>query len=58
MQLTDTGMRLVTHGRFPMTEVGLGRITDWEFDGKEPRAHMLVNGPAAPGRAAHDRHER
>jgi hypothetical protein len=44
MKLTDTGMRLVTHGRFPMTKVGLGRITDWEFDGKEPRARMLVNG--------------
>ncbi|MEZ5562645.1 MAG: VCBS repeat-containing protein [Gammaproteobacteria bacterium] len=44
MKLTETGMRLVTHGRFPMTEVGLGRITDWEFEGKEPRARMLVNG--------------
>lgn len=44
MKLTETGMRLVTHGRFPMTKVGLGRITDWEFDGKEPRARMLING--------------
>jgi len=44
MKLTETGMRLVTHGRFPMTEVGIGRITDWEFDGKEPRPRMLING--------------
>ncbi len=44
MKLTETGMRLVTHGRFPMTKVGIGRITDWEFEGKTPRARMLING--------------
>ena len=44
MKLTETGMRLVTHGRFPMTKVGIGRITDWEFDGKKARARMLING--------------
>lgn len=44
MKLTETGMRLVTHGRFPMTAVGIGRITDWEFDGKEPHPRMLING--------------
>jgi hypothetical protein len=44
MKLTETGMRLVTHGRFPMTKVGLARITDWEFEGEQPRARMLVNG--------------
>ncbi len=44
MKLTETGMRLVTHGRFPMTKVGLGRITDWELSGKEPRIRMLING--------------
>jgi hypothetical protein len=44
MALTETGIRLVTHGRFPMTEEGIARITDWEFDGEEQRARMLVNG--------------
>ena len=44
MALTDTGMRLVEHGRFPMSKVGIARITDWEFEGKSARARMLVNG--------------
>ncbi len=44
MALTPTGVRLVTHGRFPMTKVGIGRITDWEFEGGKQRARMLVNG--------------
>jgi hypothetical protein len=44
MKLTETGLRLVTHGRFPMTKAGLGRITDWEFSGKQSRARMLING--------------
>lgn len=44
MALTETGMRLVTHGRFPMTEVGIAQIADWEFERGKPRARMLVNG--------------
>jgi hypothetical protein len=41
---TDTGVRVLTHGRFPMTEVGIAALTDWEFEGDKPRARMLVNG--------------
>ncbi len=37
-------MRLVTHGRFPMSKQGIAQIIDWEFDGDKPRARMLVNG--------------
>lgn len=44
MALTETGLRLVTHGRFPMTPVGIAQITDWEFDRHGQRARMLVNG--------------
>ncbi|MFQ5609150.1 MAG: FG-GAP repeat domain-containing protein [Woeseiaceae bacterium] len=44
MALTETGMRLVEHGRFPMSRVGIARISDWEFEGGESRARMLVNG--------------
>ena len=44
MSLTETGVRVLTHGRFPMSKVGLAALTDWEFEGDTPRAHMLVNG--------------
>jgi hypothetical protein len=44
MSLTDTGLRLVTHGRFPLSKVGIAQLTDWTFDGGKPRARMLVNG--------------
>ena len=44
MSLTETGMRVVEHGRFPMSTVGIARISDWEFDGDESRVRMLVNG--------------
>jgi hypothetical protein len=44
MTQTSTGVRVLTHGRFPMSPVGLAALTDWEFDGAEPRARMLVNG--------------
>jgi hypothetical protein len=44
MALTPTGMRLVTHGRFPMSQEGIAQIIDWEFDGGKHRARMLVNG--------------
>jgi hypothetical protein len=44
MTLTDTGVRVLTHGRFPMTEVGIAALTDWEFEGEQPRPRMLVNG--------------
>ncbi|MCL4721930.1 MAG: VCBS repeat-containing protein, partial [Gammaproteobacteria bacterium] len=44
MALTSTGLRLVTHGRFPMSKTGIAQITDWEFEGGKQRARMLVNG--------------
>ena len=44
MAPTATGMRLVTHGRFPMSKEGIAQIMDWEFDGGKPRARMLVYG--------------
>ncbi len=44
MTKTETGVRVLTHGRFPMTEVGIAALTDWEFEGGESRARMLVNG--------------
>ncbi len=44
MALTPTGVRLVTHGRFPLSQVGIAAITDWEFEGGQARARMLVNG--------------
>ncbi|MBT4520143.1 MAG: VCBS repeat-containing protein [Halieaceae bacterium] len=44
MSLTETGVRVLTHGRFPMTEVGIAALTDWEFEGGKARARMLVNG--------------
>jgi hypothetical protein len=44
MSLTKTGVRVLTHGRFPMTKVGLATLTDWEFEGDTPRARMLVTG--------------
>jgi hypothetical protein len=45
MTLTDTGVRVLTHGRFPMTEVGIAALTDWEFNAEgESRGRMLVNG--------------
>ena len=40
----STGVRVLEHGRFPMTEVGIGRIADWEFEGDEVKTRMLVNG--------------
>jgi len=39
--LTETGVRVLTHGRFPMTKVGIAALTDWEFEGDKPRARML-----------------
>jgi hypothetical protein len=44
MALTEKGLRLVTHGRFPMTQVGIANIADWEIDGDKVRTRMLVNG--------------
>lgn len=44
MTQTPTGVRVLTHGRFPMSPVGLAAMTDYEFDGDAPRARMLVNG--------------
>ncbi|MEH6581844.1 MAG: VCBS repeat-containing protein [Halioglobus sp.] len=44
MTLTETGVRVLTHGRFPMTKVGIAALTDWEFEGEEPQGRMLVNG--------------
>jgi len=49
MALTATGVRLVTHGHFPLSKVGIAAITDWVFDGPAGgplagRARMLVNG--------------
>lgn len=44
MSLTDTGVRVMTHGRFPLSPVGLAALTDWEFEGDKPKARMLVNG--------------
>jgi hypothetical protein len=44
MALTPTGMRLVTHGRFPMTKVGIAQIQDWEIEGGRQRVRILVNG--------------
>lgn len=44
MALTPTGVRVLTHGRFPMTKVGLAALTDWEFEGGTSKARMLVNG--------------
>lgn len=44
MALTPTGMRLVTHGRFPLTKVGIAQLQDWEIDGARARVRMLVNG--------------
>ncbi|MCB1675948.1 MAG: VCBS repeat-containing protein, partial [Halioglobus sp.] len=45
MELTKTGVRVLEHGRFPMTKVGIASLIDWEFEeGEEPRARMLVNG--------------
>ena len=44
MSQTPTGVRVLTHGRFPMSPVGLAAMTDYEFDGAEPKARMLVNG--------------
>jgi hypothetical protein len=34
MTPTGTGVRVLTHGRFPMTEVGLAALTDLEFEGE------------------------
>lgn len=44
MALAPTGVRLVTHGRFPLSKVGIAAITDWEFEGGKARARMLVSG--------------
>ncbi|MBL8199744.1 MAG: VCBS repeat-containing protein [Chromatiales bacterium] len=44
MALTATGIRLVTHGHFPLSRVGIAAITDWEFEGGKARPRMLVNG--------------
>ncbi len=44
MALTETGARIVEHGRFPMSRVGIARISDWTLEDGELRARMLVNG--------------
>jgi hypothetical protein len=44
MALTPTGVRLVTHGHFPLSKVGIAAITDWEFEGGKARPRMLVSG--------------
>jgi hypothetical protein len=44
MSLTEAGLRLVTHGRFPLSKVGIATLQDWTFDGGKPRVRMLVNG--------------
>jgi len=44
MSLTDTGLRLVTHGRFPLSKTGIAQLQDWTFDGGKARMRMLVNG--------------
>ena len=45
MELTSTGVRVMEHGRFPMTKVGIASLSDWEFEkGEQPKARMLVNG--------------
>lgn len=44
MALTDNGIRLVTHGRFPMTRIGIAAITDVDFSASPPRSRMLVTG--------------
>ena len=44
MSLTDTGVRVLTHGRFPMSKVGIAAMTDWEFEEGKSKARMLVNG--------------
>lgn len=44
MALTETGLRLVTHGHFPLSKVGIAAITDWEFEDGKAQPRMLVNG--------------
>ncbi len=44
MSLTETGVRVMTHGRFPMSKVGIAAMTDWEFEDGGSKARMLVNG--------------
>jgi FG-GAP-like repeat len=44
MTRSETGVRVLTHGRFPMTKVGLATLTDLEFEGNTARPRMLVNG--------------
>jgi hypothetical protein len=38
------GVRVVTHGRFPLSKTGIAQVTDWEFGASGSRARMLVNG--------------
>lgn len=38
------GVRVLTHGRFPMSPVGLAAMTDYRLDGDKPEIRMLVNG--------------
>lgn len=46
MSVTPTGVRMLTHGEFPITfGNGLAQVTDWEFEeGQTPKARMLVGG--------------
>ena len=44
LALTDAGVRLVTHGRFPLSIVGIAAITDWDFGGSKPASRVLVDG--------------
>lgn len=42
LTLTDKGVRALEHGRFPMGPVGIGNISDYEFEGGKISKHMLV----------------
>jgi hypothetical protein len=44
MKADGGGVRVLEHGRFPMTEVGLGRIVDYKFKDDDVRTRMLVDG--------------
>ncbi|MBM4195937.1 MAG: VCBS repeat-containing protein [Gammaproteobacteria bacterium] len=37
------GVRVVTHGRFPMSSVGLAQVTDWTFAGGKVDSRVLVD---------------
>lgn len=42
MTLTGKGLRALEHGRFPMGPVGIGNISDYEFEDGKVAKHMLV----------------